>query len=366
MGQPTRDGLHEPTLNEGDVLLRHGGGGGGAGATGAAGPTGAPGATGAIGPTGPAGASTTGAQGPTGAAGPAGATGAAGATGSAGGSALSGDATGAALSNTVVKITGNTAGQVPVTSPVALGATGTASTGALRLQSGANIYARSADGTQDVQIIGTDVANNVIVSGGDVGSFVGIGTGVAPGDGYDVVIGTPNLNTNIQSITDINSGKGPTAISGDLRFPNNALIAARNAANSADIDMIAVDATNHVQLGDPANAPYIPALSTGTITQPIGVAPGGQIVLTAGLQTGTLTLAAGTKTVSTGITITAQSKVYVQLATLIGTIGASWAIPPGSLVVGGPGTGAFTVNSVTTTGGPVTTDNSIMNYLIVG
>jgi hypothetical protein len=86
-----------------------------------------------------------------------------------------------------------------------------------------------------------------------------------------------------------------------------------------------------------------------------------------GVQAGTVTLVAGTKTVNTGITITSSSKVFVSLNTPGGgTQGVKYKVPDASLVVGGPGTGTFIVTGVDNAGATVATDVSTINYLIVG
>lgn len=84
------------------------------------------------------------------------------------------------------------------------------------------------------------------------------------------------------------------------------------------------------------------------------------------MQTGTATLVSGTITISTGIRIasTSTTTIFLTLNTPSGTLGAHYTA--NGLVVGGPGTGAFTITSVDTSGATVTTDNSTLNYLIVG
>jgi hypothetical protein len=88
--------------------------------------------------------------------------------------------------------------------------------------------------------------------------------------------------------------------------------------------------------------------------------------LTSGFQSGTVTLSAGVGTINTNILInsTVTTKVMVQLITPSGTLGAAYKV--GSLVAGGPGTGAFTVTSVNTAGATVATDNSTLSYVIWG
>lgn len=81
---------------------------------------------------------------------------------------------------------------------------------------------------------------------------------------------------------------------------------------------------------------------------------------------GTVTLVAGTKTVNTGITITASSVVLTSMNTPGGGgNGVDYKVPSASLVVGGPGVGAFVVTAVDATGATVATDVSTINYLVV-
>ena len=85
------------------------------------------------------------------------------------------------------------------------------------------------------------------------------------------------------------------------------------------------------------------------------------------MQAGTLTLAAGVRTVNTGIVITPGSKVFITPNTPAGgTQGVKYKVPDAALVVGDAGTGAFTVTAIDATGATVAGDTSTLNYLIVG
>lgn len=76
-----------------------------------------------------------------------------------------------------------------------------------------------------------------------------------------------------------------------------------------------------------------------------------------------LTLVAGTKTVNTGITILASSKVFLQMRTPGGGgNGVQYKVT--GLTVGAPGTGAFTVTAVDTAGALVNTDVSVLDAFI--
>lgn len=82
------------------------------------------------------------------------------------------------------------------------------------------------------------------------------------------------------------------------------------------------------------------------------------------IQTGTVTLTTGAVTKNTGITMTAGSKVFLQLETPGGTTGVAHKVS--GKTAGAPGVGAFTVTAVDTSGALVNTDTSTLAYLIVG
>ncbi len=88
-------------------------------------------------------------------------------------------------------------------------------------------------------------------------------------------------------------------------------------------------------------------------------------LLPARVQVGTITLASGTKSLATGIVITASSKVFVSLNTPGGTMGTNYKVPDASLVVGISGVGTFVASAVDGSGATVTTDTSTLNYMIV-
>jgi len=80
-------------------------------------------------------------------------------------------------------------------------------------------------------------------------------------------------------------------------------------------------------------------------------------------QDGATTLVAGTKTINTGITITANSRIFLQ-PTLTGQTGTKYVVT--SKTVGAPGTGAFVIQAQDATGSLVNTDVSTIDYLIRG
>jgi hypothetical protein len=295
MSQPTKDGRHEPALDLGDILLRRGGsGGGGTGPVGATGPAGITGPQGAAGVTGPSGATgpvgttgsaITGAQGPTGALGPTGAHGAVGATGAAGptgasggatgpqgatgsqgppgitGALLAGDAVGPSGSNQVVQITGATAGQVPISNPIAVDTNvgAVATTGAIRLPLGVNIEF----GPGNVKGLGVDGGGDIGI--GDDGSAASVSIDAAGQISIGANIATTVFIAAQQSI-ELNPGQDGTpadahvdihdatqtrvvASAGTVRFNNQPSIVANNNAGSANVPMISVTAADVVTVG---------------------------------------------------------------------------------------------------------------------
>jgi hypothetical protein len=83
------------------------------------------------------------------------------------------------------------------------------------------------------------------------------------------------------------------------------------------------------------------------------------------IQSGRGTLAAGVLAVSTGITVTATSRVFANRVTEAGTDGDEIRVPDADRTVGGPGTGALTFRSFLS-GVAATSDTSTFDYLIVG
>lgn len=85
-------------------------------------------------------------------------------------------------------------------------------------------------------------------------------------------------------------------------------------------------------------------------------------------QNGTVTLASGTATVSTGITLTASSRIFFSRKTQGGTVSTTvhYEAPSANRVVGGPGVANFTALATVAAGTIQNTDNSVLDYLIVG
>jgi hypothetical protein len=83
-------------------------------------------------------------------------------------------------------------------------------------------------------------------------------------------------------------------------------------------------------------------------------------------QGGTLTLVAGTKTIAAGVTITASSRVLLQMTDPgAGVLGDKYKVT--GKVVGGPGVGAFTVTAIANAdGSTVATDVSVHDYVVIG
>jgi len=81
-------------------------------------------------------------------------------------------------------------------------------------------------------------------------------------------------------------------------------------------------------------------------------------------QGGEITLVAGVATLSTGITVTALSRLFFNVKTPGGA--AQGTRYKYTTVVGGPGVGSFTVTAVDSTGATVVTDVSVLAWGIDG
>jgi len=84
------------------------------------------------------------------------------------------------------------------------------------------------------------------------------------------------------------------------------------------------------------------------------------------IQSGTLTLVAGTKTINTGVVITATSRIFFNRTAQGGTSTAVANYDCTNKTAGAAGVGAFTVQASTVAGVIVNTDTSTLDYLIVG
>jgi hypothetical protein len=84
------------------------------------------------------------------------------------------------------------------------------------------------------------------------------------------------------------------------------------------------------------------------------------------VQSGTLTLVAGTKTINTGVVITATSRIFYQRTAQGGTSTAVANYDTTNKTAGVAGVGAFTVQASTVAGVIVNTDTSTLDYVIIG
>lgn len=90
-----------------------------------------------------------------------------------------------------------------------------------------------------------------------------------------------------------------------------------------------------------------------------------QQISTPRVQTGSGTLIAGVLTVNTGITVTANSRIFCSRVTEAGTDGDELRVPTADRTVGGPGTGAIVIRSFLS-GVAATSDTSTIEFMIVG
>ena len=192
-------------------------------------------------------------------------------------------------------------------------------------------------------------------------------------DGYNLA---KEIATDVASMgtTYVSDPTNPDGTGVSAQSPGVPTAAEINGWKPAIGDILSYIAPQHGDLS--GNLPTVTVIGLQTIAVPIpsgtntvltynnGVYSWSSPFISNPLQTGVATLSSGTKTVSTGITITSSSKVFLTLITPSGTLGAHYQAT--NLIAGGPGTGSFTINSVDTSGSIVTTDNSTLNFLIVG
>ena len=210
---------------------------GATGSTGATGPgsgtTGATGATGATGSTGPTGATGSGATGPTGP------------TGALGGTA-GGDLTGTYPNPSVKSISSGVGGVVPIEDPIQVNTSlGTpAASGAIRLPQNASINARNAANNADLDLLATDGADDLVLGSPD--------NPVTTVDGAAVTLGSHAIPVNVPGTLSVFDAAGPVASEGAIRLAASPTIKSRNNAGTADVPMLAVDASDKVLLGSSA------------------------------------------------------------------------------------------------------------------
>lgn len=156
----------------------------------------------------------------------------------------------------------------------------------------------------------------------------------------------------------------------------------RTLATAAAADINALQAGTSIVGVNGVTMPAGGALTTGQVLRATGAAAAayGAVNLASSdavtgvlpaanlpIQVTQVTLVAGTKTVNTGITITAASRVVPILVTPgAGASGTRYAIS--GLTVGGAGVGAFTVTAKDSGAGDnlVNTDVSVLDCLIIG
>lgn len=201
---------------------------------------------------------------------------------------------------------------------------------------------------------GADGDVKVIVQGGDAGSGGKLAHWLKNAAGGDAVtqaeVGKNCYVYDYRTVTKTATGR---SVAGEvLRIDATKGV----LVQFADTDDVATIAGDIDDLVDEVDALQVAVPSTAGID---GVVPR--------IQLGTLTLAAGVRTINTGITITANSVVTLQLTSGgAATSGARYRVH--TKVVGGPGVGAFSVAAIDSASGNnvVNTDVSVFDYTIIG
>ena len=166
-----------------------------------------------------------------------------------------------------------------LSSLVAIG-TNPAQSGAVRLANSQAIVARNAANTADLPLVKTATDNTVAVGDPTAAATYVLGNSVqliagahnvrvssagavhASADGT-VQLGTTGMRFSASFLSQFETIGDNPAQSGALRFANTAVIRGRNAANTADIDVLDISAQNDVRLGPQAGGTYPANLSFG-------------------------------------------------------------------------------------------------------
>ncbi|MEK7183997.1 MAG: hypothetical protein AAB701_00550, partial [Patescibacteria group bacterium] len=128
-----------------------------------------------------------------------------------------------------------------------------ATTGHIRLPNNASLSARNAGNTADISLIRLGTSDQVVI-GPTNGTTT---TAFDLNGGFETTFNFNNTNVGNKahvgiegtlSVYDNNSLTGAST-TGHIRLPNNAQVAARNAGNTANVDLIKLTADDYIQLG---------------------------------------------------------------------------------------------------------------------
>ncbi len=136
-----------------------------------------------------------------------------------------------------------TTGDISTEMACYLGADDVSGTNVLSIR--ANLTHRSPSGNEAGRIILTALS----ASASYPSAAITVGSDLGNGSAGDCYVSTSGVKLSVANAIAV--GTNP-ATAGAIRVPNNQWIAARNAANSADINLIQVDANNHVAFGAPS------------------------------------------------------------------------------------------------------------------
>lgn len=116
-------------------------------------------------------------------------------------------------------------------------------------------------------------------------------------NGTTIDFGSPNFGAlDVTTTGALSLGTTPST-TGNLRLPNAGVIRFRNAANSGNVDAVAVDASNNVFLGDAADT-YVSVNNTDTLR--LATAGTARVTVDTATVTATLPLVTGTTPATTG------------------------------------------------------------------
>lgn len=144
---------------------------------------------------------------------------------------------------------------------IAVGATNTASGGAIRLQNNSGVHARNAANSADVQLAYVTALDELIYGNANAtNNYYLSGTHNFQTAAGASMVSMNSFGMTVHGGTIVLGDSGTAAATGEIRMQNNSTIKARNAADTADVYIAQIDTVNQTWFGDATSG-------TGTVVR---------------------------------------------------------------------------------------------------